>query len=60
MKATDSKRTLVDLPGDIREWLQTRAQYHGASMSAEVVMSLRTAMEMDSAAAANRTTAAVE
>jgi plasmid stability protein len=58
--AADSKRTLVNLPRDIREWLQTRAQYHGASMSAEVIMSLRAAMERDHAASANRATAAAE
>jgi plasmid stability protein len=58
--AADSKRTLVNLPGDIRKWLETRAQYHGASMSAEVIMSLRAAMERDHAAPANRRANAAE
>jgi plasmid stability protein len=58
--AADNKRTLVNLPGDIRKWLETRAQYHGASMSAEVIMSLRATMERDHGAPAARAPVAAE
>jgi hypothetical protein len=49
--AADSKRTLVTLPRDVREWLEERARYHGATMSAEVVRSIRERMERATAAA---------
>jgi hypothetical protein len=57
--AADSKRTLVTLPRDVREWLEERARYHGATMSAEIVRSVRERMER-STKVTNRATAAAE
>jgi hypothetical protein len=56
--AADSKRVLVTVPRDVRDWLEERAKYHGGTLSAEVVRSTRERMERESAAGANRLTAA--
>jgi hypothetical protein len=43
----DSKRVLVTVPRDVREWLEERARYHGGTLSAEVVRSTRERMERE-------------
>jgi hypothetical protein len=45
--AADSKRVLVTVPLDVREWLEERAKYHGGTLSTEVVRSLRERMERE-------------
>ncbi len=50
--AADSKRVLVTIPVEVRDWLQERAKYHGGSLSGEIVRSARERMEKERAAAA--------
>jgi hypothetical protein len=50
-KAADSKRVLVTLPIDVRQWLEERARYNGSTISAEAVRSMRDWMEREGAAA---------
>jgi hypothetical protein len=45
--AADSRRVLVTVPFDVREWLEERAKYHGGTLSAEVVRSARERMERE-------------
>jgi hypothetical protein len=52
--ASDSKRVLVTVPRDVREWLEERAKYNGATLSAEVVRSIRRRMEHERAAVKDR------
>jgi hypothetical protein len=53
MKYTaDSKRVLVTMPLEVRDWLQERAKYHGGSLSAEIVRSARERMEREAEARA--------
>src|SRR5260370_28394523 len=47
-----ARRVLVTVPRDVREWLEERAKYHGSSLSAETVRSIRERMERERAAAA--------
>jgi hypothetical protein len=49
-RAADSKRVLVTIPIDVRQWLEERARYNGATISAEVTRSLRDRMERERAA----------
>jgi hypothetical protein len=51
-KAADTKRVLITMPGEVREYLQERAAYNGSSLSAEVVRNAREKMEKERAAAA--------
>jgi hypothetical protein len=53
--AADSKRVLVTIPLEVRDWLQERAKYNGGSLSAEIVRSARERMERERAAAAKTT-----
>jgi len=54
MKAeASSKRVLVTVPLDVREYLEERARYHGGTLSAEAVRSVRERMERERSAAAN-------
>jgi hypothetical protein len=46
-RAADSTRVLVTVPKDVREWLEERARYNGATLSAEVTRSLRDRMERE-------------
>jgi hypothetical protein len=48
-KAADSTRVLVTVPIDVRQWLEDRARYNGATISAVVVMAIRDAMEREGA-----------
>lgn len=50
--ATGSKRVLVTVPREVRQWLEERARYNGGTLSAEVVRSMRERMERERAAAA--------
>jgi hypothetical protein len=43
--ATDSKRVLVTVPREVRQWLEETARYNGGTLSAEVVRSIRERME---------------
>jgi hypothetical protein len=52
--AIDSKRVLVTVPRDVREYLEERAKYHGGTLSAEAVRSVRERMERERTPAANR------
>ena len=49
--SVDSKRVLVTVPRDVREWLEERARFYGGTMSAEAVRSMRERMEREHAAA---------
>jgi hypothetical protein len=49
--AADSKRVLVTVPPEVREWLEERAKYNGGTISAEAVRSIRERMERERAAA---------
>jgi hypothetical protein len=51
---------LVTIPIDVREWLEERARYNGATISAEVVRSIRGRMEHERAAGKDRATASPE
>jgi hypothetical protein len=48
-RAADSKRVLVTIPLDVREWLEERAKYNGSTISAEAVRSMRDRMERERA-----------
>jgi hypothetical protein len=48
--AADSKRVLVTVPQDVKAWVEERAKYHGATISAEVVRSMRERMEREAEA----------
>jgi hypothetical protein len=51
MKAVaGSKRVLVTVPREVREWLEETARYNGGTLSAEVVRSIRERMERAAAA----------
>jgi hypothetical protein len=52
--AIDSKRVLVTVPRDVREYLEERAKYHGGTLSAEAVRSVRERMERERIAAVDR------
>jgi hypothetical protein len=45
--AADSRRTLVTLPRDARQWLEERARYNGSTMSGEVTRSIRERQERE-------------
>ena len=48
MKQTaESRRVLVTVPVDVRQWLEERARYYGATLSAEIVRSARERMERE-------------
>jgi hypothetical protein len=49
--ATDSRRVLVTVPLEVRQWLEERARYNGGTLSAEVVRSIRERMERAAATA---------
>jgi hypothetical protein len=53
--ADDSRRVLVTVPRDVRQWLEVKTKYNGSTLSAEVVRSIRSRMEAE---AANRKTPA--
>jgi hypothetical protein len=57
-KLSDSKRVLVSLPLEIRQWLEERARYNAATISSEVVRAIRASMEREADAKARRTAAA--
>jgi hypothetical protein len=57
-KLSDSKRVLVSLPLEIRQWLEERGRYNAATISSEVVRAVRASMEREADAKARRTTAA--
>jgi hypothetical protein len=48
--AADSKRVLVTVPLEVRQWLEERAKYHGGTLSGEIVRSARERMERESEA----------
>jgi hypothetical protein len=51
MKASvDSKRVLITVPLDVRQWLEERARYNGGTISAEAVRSMRERMERERSA----------
>jgi hypothetical protein len=45
--APDSKRVLITVPRDVREFLEERARYHGGTISAENVRAIRERMERE-------------
>jgi hypothetical protein len=45
--AADSRRVLVTVPLEVREWLEERARYHGGTLSTEAVRSMRERMERE-------------
>jgi hypothetical protein len=45
--AADSKRVMITDPRDVHEFLEERARYHGGTISAEAVMSIRERMERE-------------
>jgi hypothetical protein len=42
--AAGSTRVLITVPRDVKEYLEERARYHGGTISAECVMSVRPRM----------------
>jgi hypothetical protein len=59
-KAADSKRVLVTIPIDARQWLEERAQYNGSTISAEATRSIRERMERERVNAGKDRSAAPE
>jgi hypothetical protein len=59
-KLTDSKRVLVSLPLEIRNWLAERASYNAATISSEVVRAVRASMEREADAKARKSIAVGE
>ncbi len=57
-KSPDTKRVLVNMSAEVRAWIEARARYHGATISAVVTMVIRDAMERE--AAKDRASAAAE
>jgi hypothetical protein len=49
MNAADTRRVWITLPVEVKNWAQERARYHQATLSAEVVRSLRERMEREAA-----------
>jgi hypothetical protein len=47
MIAAGSKRVLVTIPLEVKDWLQARAIYNGGTQSAEIVRSVRERMERE-------------
>jgi hypothetical protein len=47
MIAAGSKRVLVTIPNEVKDWLQARAIYNGGTQSAEIVRSVRERMERE-------------
>jgi hypothetical protein len=45
--AVDSKRVLVTVPRDVREFLEERARYFGGTISTEAVRAIREKMERE-------------
>jgi hypothetical protein len=46
-RAADSSRVMITTPRDVREFLEERAIYHGGTLSAEAVRSIRERMERE-------------
>ena len=46
-KSPDTKRVLVNMSAEVRAWIEARARYHGATISAVVVMAIREKMERE-------------
>jgi len=59
-KSADSTRVLVTIPIDVRQWLEERARYNGATISAEAVRSMRERMEREAAKKDRPTAASAE
>jgi hypothetical protein len=49
-KIINAKRVFVSLPLEIRQYLEERADYHAATISSEIVRSIRERMEREGAA----------
>jgi hypothetical protein len=45
MISPGSKRVLVTIPIEVKDWLQARAIYNGGTQSAEIVRSVRSVRE---------------
>ncbi len=59
MKHTaDSRRVLITIPLEVRDWLRDRAKYNGGSLSGELVGSAREPMERERSTKDRTTTAA--
>ena len=52
MIKSNKRPFLTTVPQEIRDWLQERAKYHGGSLSAEIVRSIRERMEPEADARA--------
>jgi hypothetical protein len=48
-KSTDNKRVMINASAEVRAWIEARARYLGATISAVVVMAVREKMERESA-----------
>jgi hypothetical protein len=61
-RAVDSSRVMITTPRDVREFLEERAVYHGGTLSAEAVRSIRERMEREKGvnAGKDRASAAAE
>jgi hypothetical protein len=46
-KLINSKRVMISLPNDVRQWLEARAQYNATTISAEIVMAFREKMKRE-------------
>jgi hypothetical protein len=52
--AKQRRRIMVTVPDDVHQWTAERARYHGSTLSAELVRSVRERMEREAAAAKDR------
>jgi hypothetical protein len=46
-KFGDNKRVMINASGDVRAWIEARARYLNATISAVVVMAVRKEMERE-------------
>ena len=46
-KSPDNKRGMINASGDVRAWIEARARYLNATISAVVVMAFRKEMERE-------------
>jgi hypothetical protein len=51
MISAGSKRVLVTIPIEVKDWLQARAIYNGGTQSGEIVQCVREKMEREAARA---------
>ncbi len=56
-KSADARRINASIPADAWQWIEARARYLGASVTAVVVMAIREKMEREGATGKDRASA---